>query len=228
MTSENINKKRFVDIVNRDFFSIMTNFSYNFLSEYFSIIRNTKWNDLKWKGLTLMKDPMTLSIYLQLLQDLKPKTILEFGTFEGGSALWMKDMMTATGEDCKIYTFDIDENNVKIKEDDKIIFKQLDNYKIKDFIENNKDIFINMQRPILVIEDSHENVLELLTTINNFLQDGDYLIVEDTIDENKYLVMKQFLNNNQYLIDTKYCDFWGHNNSWNVNSFLKKIKLDNK
>ena len=49
-------------------------------------------NLFKWKDLTLMKDPMTLSIYLQLLQDVKPKTILEFGTYEGGSSLWMKDM----------------------------------------------------------------------------------------------------------------------------------------
>jgi cephalosporin hydroxylase len=228
MTNNNVDRKRFVDIEDRKFFSIIENLSHSFLSEYFGIIKNTKWNSFKWKGLTLMKDPMTLSTYLQLLQDLKPKTILEFGTFEGGSALWMKDMSTAYGEDCKVYTFDIDENNVKIKEDDEIIFKQLDNYEIKSFVESNKDIFMNMQRPVLVIEDSHENVLELLTTINNFLQDGDYLIVEDTLDENKHFVMKQFLNNNQYLVDTKYCDFWGHNNSWNVNSFLRKTNLDKK
>jgi cephalosporin hydroxylase len=228
MDNKNTGSERFVNIESRSFFSIMANFSSNFLSEYFAIIKKTKWNSLKWKGLTLMKDPMSLSIYMQLLQDLKPKTILEFGTFEGGSALWMKDILTASGQECKIYTFDIDENNVKIKEDDKIIFKQLDNYEIKSFIETNKDIFINMEGPVLVIEDSHENVLELLTTINNFLKDGDYLVVEDTIDESKHLVMQQFLNNNQYLVDTKYCDFWGQNNSWNINSFLKKTKLDKK
>ena len=35
---------------------------------------------------------MTLTIYQQLIQDLKPKTIIEFGTYEGGSALWMNDI----------------------------------------------------------------------------------------------------------------------------------------
>ena len=47
---------------------------------YLLDIKNTKWNKFKWKNLTLMKDPMTLTIYQQLIQDLKPRTIIEFGT----------------------------------------------------------------------------------------------------------------------------------------------------
>ena len=54
---------------------------------YTLIIKRAKWTRFSWKGLTLMKDPMTLTIYLQLIQELKPKSILEFGTFVGGSAL---------------------------------------------------------------------------------------------------------------------------------------------
>jgi len=38
-------------------------------------IKNTKWNKFKWKNLTLMKDPMTLTIYQQLIQDLKKSSI---------------------------------------------------------------------------------------------------------------------------------------------------------
>ena len=43
--------------------------------KYTDIIQETKLKDFKWKGLKLMKDPLTLAIYQQLLQDLKPKTI---------------------------------------------------------------------------------------------------------------------------------------------------------
>ena len=67
---------RFFNIKERNFFSIISYFSHNFVTEYANKIKDTKWNLFKWKDLTLMKDPMTLSIYLQLLQDVKPKTIL--------------------------------------------------------------------------------------------------------------------------------------------------------
>lgn len=214
---------RFFDIKERNFFSIISHFSYNFISEYGNKIKETKWNLFKWKGLTLMKDPMTLSIYMQLIQDIKPKTILEFGTYEGGSALWMKDIVKSLNIDCKIYTFDIDENNVKIESDDVIQFYKLDNHKIKEFIKNNHSIFSDLEHPLLIIEDSHSNLKELLTEIDDFILSKDYLIIEDTIDEDKYANMTDFLSTNKnYEIDTYYCDFWGHNNSWNINSFLRK------
>ena len=62
------------------------------LNTYIETIKTSKWKKHKWKGLTLMKDPMTLSIYM-MIQDIKPKTILEFGTCDGCSALWMEDIM---------------------------------------------------------------------------------------------------------------------------------------
>ena len=64
--------------------------------------------------------------------------------------------------------------------------------------------------------------MELLTEIDQFLSKDDYLIVEDTIDEQKYQQMLEFLENDKYEVDTYYCDFWGYNNTWNFNSFLRK------
>lgn len=216
---------RFVDIKDRNFFSIISNFSYNFISDYGNKIKDTKWNYFKWKNLTLMKDPMTLSIYMQLIQDIKPKTIIEFGTYEGGSALWMNDVIKNLNLDCKIYTFDIDDENVKIESDEILKYYHLDNYQIKSFVRDNQDLFLNLQHPILVIEDSHCNVEEVLTEIDAFLIEEDYLIIEDTIDEEKYHHMINFLKTSKnYKVDTYYCDFWGQNNTWNINSFLKKIK----
>ena len=55
-------KKRFLRISDRDFSSRI--FDFNNVDEYIEIMRNSKWNKFKWKDLTLMKDPMTLTIYL--------------------------------------------------------------------------------------------------------------------------------------------------------------------
>lgn len=185
----------------------------NTCPNYFSEIKNTKWNKFKWKGLTLMKDPMTLTIYQQLIQDIKPKTIIEFGTYEGGSALWMKDVCKSLLLDTKIITIDI-ENISPVEEIDFINLNvhEIDNFK-----------FDKYESPIIVIEDCHENVKGIFNKVNNFLKKGDYFIVEDTIDIIKFNEMLK-LDLSKYEISRKYCDFWGRNNTWNHDSFFKKIQ----
>ena len=98
---------RFVNIENRQFATVLYQFSHAFYNSYTQKIKHTRWNFHKWKGLTLMKDPMTLSIYMMMIQELKPKTILEFGTYDGGSSLWMEDNIKSLKFNCDIHTFDI-------------------------------------------------------------------------------------------------------------------------
>ena len=216
------NTKRFVEIADCEFRSSLFTMGKEF-NNVCQRIKFAKWNYLKWKDLTLMKDPMTLSIYLQLLQDLKPKTILEFGTYEGGSALWMHDLMISLNLECKIHTFDINSEKVRLPNLESLIFHHLDNLHIIEYVKENYKLFSSLERPVLVIEDSHINVVELLQTIDSFIDTGDYLVVEDTLDPSKYREMESFLSGHDYLVDRYYCDFWGANYSWNVNSFLKKI-----
>ena len=65
------------------------------LPDYAVKIMDAKHNLFKWKGLDLVKDPMTLTIYMQLIQNIKPKTIIELGTGHGGSTLFFRDMCSA-------------------------------------------------------------------------------------------------------------------------------------
>ena len=74
---------RFVNIKDRKFATVIFQFSYLFIDKYFKLIKHAKWNFHKWKGLTLMKDPMTLSTYMMMLQEIKPKTILDIGGNDG-------------------------------------------------------------------------------------------------------------------------------------------------
>jgi len=213
---------RYVNFADRAYLSTIHNFFSDFVDEYTSTIKQAKWQHFRWKGLTLMKDPMSLAIYLQLLQDLRPGTIWEFGTYEGGTTLWMKDMLASIGASCDIHTFDIAEDRVKLKQEDGIAFHHLDNRRIREFVGQNRGLFENVTPPLLVIEDSHENVGELLEVVDEFLKPGDYLIVEDTLAEWKHEAVRDFLNGRPYQVDAHYCDFWGHNNSWMVNSILRK------
>lgn len=216
------NNNRFVKFEERMFLSTIHNFYSEFLGDYLAQMKSAKWNHLKWKGLTLMKDPMSLTIYQQLIQDLRPKTILEFGTYEGGSALWMQDLLDTFGIDGTIHTFDINPDQVNLPSSERIVFHQLDNNKIKQYVADNRAFFENLPGPILLIEDAHENAAELLAVLDEFLKPGDYLVVEDTLSEWKHDMTGEFASQFPYQVDTHYCDFWGYNNSWNVNSFLVK------
>lgn len=55
-----------------------------------------------------MKDPLTLTTNQQLLWELKPQTVIEFGAWKGGSALWTADMLKMFGCKSRVISIDID------------------------------------------------------------------------------------------------------------------------
>ena len=61
-----------------------------------------------WRGLVFLKDPFSIVTYQQLLWDVKPQTIIEFGANSGGSAVWMADVMKIYGFQTHVFSMDID------------------------------------------------------------------------------------------------------------------------
>ncbi|ABV73139.1 dihydrolipoamide acetyltransferase [Rickettsia canadensis str. McKiel] len=63
-----------------------------------------------------------------LIQALKPKTIIKFGSFKGGSAILVGDIQSLSVKDGKIISIDIDFDNIDqtVKEDNRIEFLQGD------------------------------------------------------------------------------------------------------
>lgn len=60
-----------------------------------------------WLGVPLIKYPTDLFIYQQILFELKPDLIIECGTFNGGSALYMATILDAIGKG-RIITIDVE------------------------------------------------------------------------------------------------------------------------
>ena len=222
------------------------------LSYWDNIARNSCY--VSWKDIAVQKDSLQIVATQQLIQELQPKTIIEFGSFRGGSALWLADIQESCVKDGKVVSLDIDLGNVdlRVRHDPRIEFIQGNsNYieqalpiqKLKDFLH-----------PILVIEDAHINTVGILDYFHdNLLKLGDYFIVEDTnidynnacykvlIEEfdhsycnnklenlnNKIVNLKSWLQSkdNAYLVDTKYVDPFGIVNATkNWNSVIKKVK----
>jgi cephalosporin hydroxylase len=191
-------------------------------------MKAAKWSQnnragVKWRGIRVLKDPYTLSLYMSLLWELKPRSIVEIGSFEGGSALWMADMTKAMGLRTRVISYDIRPPTVA-SANPRLAFRKLDVMNITG--ELSLMSIRKLARPLLVIEDVHKNLYEVLNHLSRGLEIGDYLIVEDTCADQKHREFERFMNEHldALFVDTNYTDNFGYNATWNWNSFLKRLQ----
>lgn len=176
---------------------------------------------IHWKGIPLIKDPFSISLYQMLIWDLKPKSVVEFGTLYGGSALWIKDLCDSYELDTKVITVDSNPERI-LKKHPNIEYLKLDlTYDDLSLCHTLKDL----PSPILFIEDAHAGLERTLRFCFNLMRPRrDYLILEDTLSLRKYTQFKNYLNKNdiqeKVLVDTMYTNRFGHNFTWNLNGFL--------
>tara|TARA_Y100000992_G_scaffold288559_1_gene242327 strand:+ start:54 stop:803 length:750 start_codon:yes stop_codon:yes gene_type:complete len=196
---------------------------------------------LKWKDVQLMKDPLTLVCYQQLLNDVTFGSIFEMGSFEGGGALWLNDICSS-----RIHSYDIDTSLLHPSVyKSNVVFHTLDVTKLSNeyFLDTNlsklDEIVSNYPKPWLIIEDCHINVVNTLSHFVKWATDGDYIIVEDTnplgpknscmtadnyetFGDVKLDAVETFTNTfPRFLVDTYYTDLFGYNSTWQWNSILK-------
>ena len=60
------------------------------------------------RGMEIMKGPLDIIVFQQLFWHLKPRTVIELGTYNGTCALWLSDVMKLISSPCQVYTMDID------------------------------------------------------------------------------------------------------------------------
>jgi cephalosporin hydroxylase len=133
----------------------------------------------RYKGVPALKCPIDIAIYMDVLFDLRPGTVIEFGSNKGGSALWLADMLGVFGlRDTKVYSYDV--NPVTDLKDPRIVFGYCDT---RDLSASLSDSFMRaLPRPLLVIDDASHNyhqVLNVLEFCHRHSAPGDYFIVED-------------------------------------------------
>jgi cephalosporin hydroxylase len=190
-----------------------------------------------YKGIQMVKSPFDIALYPLLIWDLKPRTIFEIGSKEGGSALWLADLTRNFQIETSILSVDILQVTTVI--DERVSFLGGDGRRLENTFGH--EFLQGLPHPWLVIEDADHSLQTSLAVLNffhSFLQKGDYVVIEDGIISDLYpkafpgytsgphLALKEFLPKYQddYAIDARYCDFYGYNVTWSPNGFLKKIR----
>ena len=145
-----------------------------------------------YRGSPMLKSALDLAVLSQLLQEVRPRSILELGTFCGASALWLDDTLRVLGADCQIYSLDCDvslrEKTVEELVSERVTFLEGDVRNVKKLFP--RSFMIELPRPLLLIEDVHVGLNEIIAHFHEYLKPGDYWIFEKTnpmLSENFYV-----------------------------------------
>src|ERR1700753_4277048 len=61
----------------------------------------------RYKGRPLLKNPFDLALYPLLLADAGPRTLIEIGSCQGGSAVWFADQAALLGWELQVHSVDV-------------------------------------------------------------------------------------------------------------------------
>lgn len=136
------------------------------------------WGFTHFLGVGILKCPNDLWAYQDIMTRLRPRTVLEMGTFCGGSALWFAYLMDMLRIDGHVWSVDIANQHQGV-EHPRIAFI--------DGSSTDPDLAAMLQkqiaRPLLVVLDSDHaeaHVRKELDLYAPMCAVGDRLVVEDT------------------------------------------------
>ena len=133
-----------------------------------------------YKGVPCLKNPFDLCLYMKLIYELQPRTILEIGSAAGGSAIWFADMQQNYGIEGEVVSIDL--KRVRGVEHPRVRFLQGDATSLQGTLD--QEFLSSLPRPWLVIEDAAHTYDVTMAVLNFFLAQlrvGEYIIVEDGI-----------------------------------------------
>lgn len=191
--------------------------------------------DYRYRGILCTKNPFDLAIYLRLLYDLKPKTIIEIGSASGGAAKFFADQTKVLGIGTKVWSLDI--NPVCGFDEDNLFFLEGDILRLDDSPLRN--ILAEAEGPLLVIEDGPHTFQASLAALNFFkphMKSGDIIVVEDGnlrdlgklylgLNDGPNRAVRKFLKANpkEFIVRIDLCDSFGRNATWNTDGYLEKV-----
>ena len=175
---------------------------------------------IQWRGRNLFKTAFDVVLYSMMLSELKPGTIIELGSGDGGSAAWFRDMAVLVGLDTGVCSFDIRPPPVSFPG---VRFLEADLTDPERTMD--RAALEEEPHPWLVIEDAHVNTLGVMQFFHPSLRKGDYLVVEDSGFGKLETALVPFCRAHaeEYRVDTRYTDFFGRNATSSPDSILVRV-----
>jgi cephalosporin hydroxylase len=189
----------------------------------------------RYRGVPLQKDPFDLALYSLLLDRARPRTLIEIGSYQGGSALWFADQAGLLGLGLKVVSIDLELPAVRVASPS-VNFLQGDARELGRLLT--PSLMNTLPRPLMVVEDSSHlagTTAAVLEFFDVWLRSGEYIVIEDGIlsdmrvahlyDGGPLRAIEAFLAKSacRYEVDRGLCDYFGRNVTWNVNGYLRRL-----
>ena len=172
-------KKNFLNETNSDL-NLKIDENSKIIQNFHSLYYNSRvWENTRFLNWPILKCPLDMWIYQEIICETSPDLIIETGTFFGGSALYMAFICDILGKG-KIITVDICPNP-QVPKHRRITYLNGSSIapeiitQIKSMNQGSKSVMV-----ILDSDHSCAHVTEELKLYNEFVTEGNYLIVEDS------------------------------------------------
>lgn len=195
--------------------------------------RHIHLSECRWMGIKAQKNPLDAWVYQEIIYEIKPDIIIEIGSAEGGTTLFLANLLDLIGKG-NVISIDIDRSGYKVQHD-RVILLTGDS--------TSTEIIIRVEalckgKSVLIIHDAgHEKqqVLKDLMAYSCFVSVNSYFIVEDGIvelfkprdgfgyyKEGPLSAIAEFLRNNPNFIVAKEREKYIL--TYNPKGFLKRIR----
>jgi cephalosporin hydroxylase len=142
------------------------------------------WQQTTWMGVQTYKSPMDMWNYQEILVSLQPSIVIEFGTWQGGSALFFSSAMQQIGRPYIVVSVDITASRIseKAKSDPNIrlLTATSASPELRQTLQTLRNDYPGPAFAILDSDHSKQHVLAEMMNLRDVLIAGDYLVVEDS------------------------------------------------
>lgn len=147
-----------------------------FFSLYFS---SGALNNTHYMGVQTLKCPLDLWLYQEVFQKQRPTFVIETGTFNGGSALYMAHMLENMGGPGRVVSIDIDS---KVYPQHPRITYINGSSTDPEVVQKVKDMIKPTDKVMVILDSDHttKHVSEEMRLYSPMVSADQYMIVEDT------------------------------------------------
>ncbi len=135
-------------------------------------------------GVPCLKSVSDMWNYQEILTEVRPTLVVEFGTHSGGSALFFAEILRLIDPHSRVLTVDINHQGVaeRARKHPRIEFLESDSThpRVAQRIRELRKIYPDKTFFIVDSDHSKGHVLAELETLRDLTVSGDYLVVEDS------------------------------------------------
>jgi cephalosporin hydroxylase len=137
------------------------------------------WRDTAWLGTPILKCPLDLWLYQELIHEHRPQLIVESGTNRGGSAHFLATLCEVVGEG-EVLTIDIEQFSDTPQH--ARLTHRIASATARETVAWVKERAAGLERVMVILDSDHtaKHVREELALYADVVTPGGFLIVEDT------------------------------------------------